>query len=382
MRFFSNDSRDDADDEAPTDERPDRVKSDPVAVPAQRPSTSPWAASPGTIPAREAGRPADAGNLDTRDDGPPAPESGDRQTFHEPSPPPTAFGASTVGGAVAASAMANPLTDAQDDTDRRTDAASGVADDRTGGPRDGVVGDATDASRDPAWPPAPDAARRGGPRHDDPVDAALQDGGTFSDPVVLEPGGQARSFAGTGSGPSGYAATPVAVPLTGGDDEPASRTDTPIADAVEAPADRRTDADPAPQGPGQHDPGQRAAGAAPAGPAPVAKPAGQSGGLAPGGQLPGSEPAPEIGPLFADAEAHSFRDRWRDVQLRFVDDPKAAAEEAAALVDDAVDALATSLRSQREKLTGAAAHDSAADTEQLRVRIRTYRDFLDRLLNL
>ena len=98
-------------------------------------------------------------------------------------------------------------------------------------------------------------------------------------------------------------------------------------------------------------------------------------------QLPGTVAAPELGPLFGDRDAHTFRDRWRDVQLRFVDDPKAAADEAASLVDDAVDALAASIRSQKEQLNRGATQ-SPDDTEQLRVRLRTYRDFLDRLLDL
>ena len=46
--------------------------------------------------------------------------------FHEPGAQPTAFGASTVGGAVAASATANPQNDSWDVTDRDTAADSGV----------------------------------------------------------------------------------------------------------------------------------------------------------------------------------------------------------------------------------------------------------------
>jgi hypothetical protein len=111
-------------------------------------------------------------------------------------------------------------------------------------------------------------------------------------------------------------------------------------------------------------------------------PADVAASVPPDEKLPGTVPAPELGPLFADSDSHSFRDRWRELQLRFVDDPKAAADDAASLVDEAVDALAASIRSQKEELTGAAAADTAHDTEQLRVRLRSYRDFLDRLLGL
>lgn len=55
MRFFSNDSRETPDDEATADERPERVTSEPVAVPVQRPAPSPWAATPAaTDPERTA----------------------------------------------------------------------------------------------------------------------------------------------------------------------------------------------------------------------------------------------------------------------------------------------------------------------------------------
>jgi CHAD domain-containing protein len=65
------------------------------------------------------------------------------------------------------------------------------------------------------------------------------------------------------------------------------------------------------------------------------------------------------------------------VQLRFVDSPKDAAAEAAELVDEAVEKLTASLRSQRDGLT-----NDTEDTEQLRVQLRGYRDILNRILSL
>ena len=49
MRFFSNDARESADEQALTDDHPERVQSHPVPVPQQRPP-SPWAASPSATP--------------------------------------------------------------------------------------------------------------------------------------------------------------------------------------------------------------------------------------------------------------------------------------------------------------------------------------------
>ncbi|GAA4598572.1 hypothetical protein BJY16_002763 [Actinoplanes octamycinicus] len=82
-------------------------------------------------------------------------------------------------------------------------------------------------------------------------------------------------------------------------------------------------------------------------------------------------------PFFPEAETQPLRDRWRDIQLRFVDDPKATTGEAAALVDETIEKLTASLRQHRGSLAS-----GADDTEALRVELRAYRDILDRLLGL
>lgn len=84
----------------------------------------------------------------------------------------------------------------------------------------------------------------------------------------------------------------------------------------------------------------------------------------------------------ADA-ADGFRDRWRDVQLRFVDDPRGAATDARQLVDDVVESLTGALQAQRDSLDGWGDGDGAGgDTERLRVAVRHYRNLVDRLLGL
>ncbi|MFG3576302.1 hypothetical protein [Micromonospora chersina] len=93
---------------------------------------------------------------------------------------------------------------------------------------------------------------------------------------------------------------------------------------------------------------------------------------------PGAVPT-DAATLFTPAIAQDFRDRWRDVQLRFVDDPRAAVGEAQSLVEEAIEALSAALREQKTKL-GGWQESGSADTEQLRVAVRGYRDFLDRVL--
>jgi hypothetical protein len=87
---------------------------------------------------------------------------------------------------------------------------------------------------------------------------------------------------------------------------------------------------------------------------------------------PGSVSAAPLDRLFSDGD--SFAERFREIQLRFVDSPKEATADAAALVGEAVDKLTSALQAQKDTLGG-----DSDDTEQLRVQLRSYRDLLNRL---
>ncbi|MEV4536024.1 hypothetical protein AB0J82_19595 [Asanoa sp. NPDC049518] len=95
--------------------------------------------------------------------------------------------------------------------------------------------------------------------------------------------------------------------------------------------------------------------------------------------MPGQVDAEPVTALVAVEAAQGFRDRWREVQLRFVDDPRGAAGEAQGLAEEAADALVAALDSMRNDLGGWEATEGG-DTEHLRVVVRRYRDFLDRVL--
>jgi hypothetical protein len=88
-------------------------------------------------------------------------------------------------------------------------------------------------------------------------------------------------------------------------------------------------------------------------------------------------PAP-VDAVWTDADRQRYREGWREVQLRFVDDPHAAVEDAEGLVGDAVDGLIAALTDGVNNL--AEWRSSDRDTEQLRVAVRRYREFLDRVL--
>jgi hypothetical protein len=96
---------------------------------------------------------------------------------------------------------------------------------------------------------------------------------------------------------------------------------------------------------------------------------------------PGDVAIDPVAALWPAEAAEALRERWRDLQLRFVDDPHNAAAEADFLVGEAIETLTGSLASLRGDL----AHwrsEGGGDTERLRVAVRGYRGFLDRILGL
>jgi hypothetical protein len=84
--------------------------------------------------------------------------------------------------------------------------------------------------------------------------------------------------------------------------------------------------------------------------------------------------------LFADEELASLRARWDNVQAGFVDDPKECVHKADSLVSDVVDQLTIGFTETRSRLEEQWARGEQASTEDLRLALRRYRDFFERLL--
>ncbi|MEE6257311.1 hypothetical protein [Plantactinospora sonchi] len=203
-----------------------------------------------------------------------------RPEFHEPAPVPTAFGATSVGGAVASSALAGDRRDPREEELARS--GDGVAEDRIDGIDDdsGTAATTGAANRSPA---------------DDSV---------------------AESYPTMAGSPSGDSRTTTDGSLSG------------------------------------------------------------TGGSTMEGQ-------PAAAAFLEPETVQGFRDRWREVQLRFVDDPSGAAADAQRLVEESVEALTAALAAQRADLglgQGDGATDGSTDTEQLRITVRRHREFLDRIL--
>ncbi len=93
----------------------------------------------------------------------------------------------------------------------------------------------------------------------------------------------------------------------------------------------------------------------------------------------GAEPsADEL--LFAGDNLSVLRSRWDDVQTAFVDDPTKCVQEADALVAEVVDQLAAGFSDARSRLEAQWARGEDVSTEDLRIVLRRYREFFQRLL--
>ena len=106
-----------------------------------------------------------------------------------------------------------------------------------------------------------------------------------------------------------------------------------------------------------------------------------------GGPLEGNgrhAAAPPRGPLATagdDGFGEQVRERWRDLQLRFVDDPQAAAGEAERLVDEALAEVTASLNARKTELSRWRLNGGgSSDTEQLRAVVHDYREFLHQIV--
>jgi len=91
---------------------------------------------------------------------------------------------------------------------------------------------------------------------------------------------------------------------------------------------------------------------------------------------------PKLEPLFADGVDRDFRNRWRDIQTGFVDEPRSAVEQADQLVAQLMQRLAQSFSEQRSNLEKQWEASEKVSTEELRVAFTRYRSFFERLLSI
>jgi hypothetical protein len=319
MRFFSNDAKENTDET--DDKNPDRVESDPVTVPQQR-AGSPWSDAPGSS--------------DT-------------------------------------AAQSTDSSDFSDSADGESDAADGeLADrERRDGTEEALRADDSEVRHDgDHLVPDPDAPATAH-TDDQPVDLPLDD----------------RHETGTETPDEGTPA-PEGEATTAYADEPAASTDPVVveqdavvvedANATEGEAAAAEDAAVRDEGefdsptvvePSTGEPIDDATAT------PVVEEEVVAVAAVPVAATPTGDASPEADRLFAGGD--TYVERFREIQLRFVDSPKEATAEAATLVDEAIDKLTGALKAQKDGLAG-----DSDDTEQLRVALRSYRDILNRLTAL
>lgn len=87
-------------------------------------------------------------------------------------------------------------------------------------------------------------------------------------------------------------------------------------------------------------------------------------------------------PLFSQDQTNDLRARWDAIQGGFVDEPRQAVEKADNLVAEAMKQMAEMFADEREKLEGQWDRGDNVSTEDLRVALRRYRSFFNRLLSI
>jgi hypothetical protein len=103
---------------------------------------------------------------------------------------------------------------------------------------------------------------------------------------------------------------------------------------------------------------------------------------APGVARAADQASAEAHALFPGDEAGGFRSRWDAIQTGFVDEPRVAVEQADELVAQVVTRLAEVFSRGRSQLEQQWDRGDSISTEDLRLALKRYRSFFDRLLSV
>ena len=95
----------------------------------------------------------------------------------------------------------------------------------------------------------------------------------------------------------------------------------------------------------------------------------------------GSTEDRELAPLFLPDVAKEFRSHWDAVQRGFVDDPRQAVRQGDELVGQVMKSLTETYSKERDALEDQLDKTERASTETLRIALRRYRSFFERLLS-
>jgi hypothetical protein len=87
-------------------------------------------------------------------------------------------------------------------------------------------------------------------------------------------------------------------------------------------------------------------------------------------------------PLFHTEELGGFRTRWEAIQTGFVDEPRSAVEQADSLVSEMMKRLSEVFADERKTLEAQWGRGDNVSTEDLRIALKRYRSFFERLLSV
>jgi hypothetical protein len=90
----------------------------------------------------------------------------------------------------------------------------------------------------------------------------------------------------------------------------------------------------------------------------------------------------ELVPLFEEESAKKFRTRWLAIQSKFVDDPRDSVKQADDLVSDIIKSVTMNFADRRISLEKQWNSGENVSTEDMRVALKRYRSFFERLLTL
>ena len=90
----------------------------------------------------------------------------------------------------------------------------------------------------------------------------------------------------------------------------------------------------------------------------------------------------ELIPLLGETEAEEFRSHWQDIQTNFVDDPSHSVERADELVARVINSITENFAAERDSLEEQWNRGEEVSTEDLRLAMKRYRSFFNRLLTL
>ena len=96
--------------------------------------------------------------------------------------------------------------------------------------------------------------------------------------------------------------------------------------------------------------------------------------------VPGDTPVGPLVSLLNHEDSEQLRTRWNEIQGWFVDEPRAAVQQADTLVSDVIDKITRMFANERGSLEGQWKQGDDVSTEDLRQALQHYRSFFNRLV--